>query len=456
MIRKIFVCAVVAAVALSGKLAEGAERAISGVVKPKVTIIKPNQISASGMAGHGADGHDGHDMGSAGATSGGPRPIIEDYHLPEKYSAPYGIVADSNGIIWFTEMSNHSLGRLDPKTGELKEYRLPSAEGLPPVEWRYDPQSKLTTPESYDVYSVGNPGSLIAGKNGMIWFVTLLGNSVTRFDPAKEEFTEFMVPTDHAQPYDLAEDSTGRIWYVQKNGGKLAYLDVESKRMVEIPLDPGANPMGIVIDKDGKIWFGDVTGNYLGRFDPETKKLRKFEITVPVSQPGQMRFDHTGNLWVCNLHSQQLGVLIPDPGVYSVVPVPGYNTVPQGLAPDHKGRIWVIDSMMNQFGYFDAINLKWSLWEIPTANSQPMGITVDGSGDVWFTQSDRMANRISRVKVSTLQDDAAKPAAGASAHEGHAASPQEDSSRLGLLVVVFAVAALALAGGALMFRRGQR
>ena len=456
MKRAIFVCAVVCAVVSGESQAAGVENSRSGVAQPKVTMIKPITVFGGGMTAHEAGGHEGHDMGSAGATSSGLRPEINDYPLPVKYSAPFAIAVDSNGIVWFTEMSNHSLGRLDPKTGELKEYRLPSTEGLPEAEWTYDPKSKLTTPESYDVYSVGNPGSLIVAKNGMIWFVTLLGNSVTRFDPAKEEFTEFMVPTDHAQPYDLAEDLNGRIWYVQKNGGKLAFLDVEAKKMVEIPLDPGASPMGIVIDKNGKVWYGDVAGNYLGRFDPETKKLKKFEITVPVSQPGQMRFDHTGNLWVCNLHSQQLGVLIPDPGVYSVVPLPGYNTVPQSLAPDHKGRIWVVDSMMNQVGFFDSTSLKWNMWEVPTANSQPMGITVDGAGDIWFTQSDRMANRISRLKASTMKEEAPKPEGAASAHQGHAATPEKDSSRMGLLVVILAVGALLVAGGVIMVRRGRR
>ncbi|MDH4183389.1 MAG: hypothetical protein OEV92_04140 [Nitrospinota bacterium] len=423
----------------------------TGVVKPRVTIIKPTSMS-EGQIGR----EDAHKEHAPEATAHEDvKPVIDDYALPVKYSAPYAITTDSKGIIWFTEMSNHSVARLDPATGELKEYRLPSAEGLPDPEWDYDPNTKLTTPQSYDVYSVGNPGAIAVDKNDVIWFVTLLGNSVVRFDPVKEEFTEFMVPSDHAQPYDLAPDADGRVWFVEKNTGKIGYVLAGDQRMVEIDLESGANPMGIILDKKGMVWIGDVPGNFLGRYDPATQKLKKFPINVANSQPGQMRFDHLGNLWVCMLHSQQLGVLIPEPGVYSVVPLPGYNAVPQALAPDAKGRIWIVDSMTNQIGFFDSINLNWRLFEIPVSNSQPMGITVDSSGDVWFTQSDRHANRISRLRISSIESH--------DAHAGHdmgkapattaTEAPAAGGGSMITLIILTLVAIGALVGGIILARK---
>ena len=404
-----FICALYILILVSAAAQGQPREDTSGIVKPQVTIIKPGGRGSTPMDAHGGD----HSEHMPTATGGrGNAPVMEDYRLPVKYSTPYAITTDSKGMIWFTEMTNHSVARLDPATGELKEYRLPSTVGLPDPEWDYDPKSKLTTPQSYDVYSVGNPGALVVDKDGVVWFVTLLGNSVVRFDPVKEEFKEFILPTDHAQPYDLAIDAKGLVWFVEKNTGKFGYLDLAAEKKHEISLGAGADPMGIAIDENDKVWISDVTGNFLGRYDPDTKKLRMYPLSEPLSQPGQMRFDSKGNLWVCNLRSQQLGVLMfdrqnktdPDNGIYAVVPLPGYNAVPQALAPDKEGRIWIVDSMTNQVGFYDSVNMKWSLFEIPTANAQPMGVTVDARGDVWFTQSDRHANKISRLKVSSIEE----------------------------------------------------
>ncbi|MDH5477657.1 MAG: hypothetical protein OEY50_04950 [Nitrospinota bacterium] len=446
---KSFFCVVSLLTLIAGVPQAGASDVVSGVVKPKVTIIKPTLVGQDSMEHAQADGHEGHGVASSGARDGSP--TIEDYRLPDNYSTPYAITSDSKGIIWFTEMSKHSVARLDPATGELKEYQLPSTLGLPDPEWDYDPKSKLTTPQSYDVYSVGNPGALTVDKNDVIWFVTVLGNSVVRFDPIKEEFTEYMIPTEHSQPYDVAVDSKGLVWFVEKNTGKFGYLNVQEQIKKEISVGDGADLMGIAIDDRDKVWIGDVNGNYLGRYDPDSKKIRVYPITVPVSQPGQMRFDSKGHLWVCNLHSQELGVLIfdkankrdPEKGIYASVPLPGYNAVPQALAPDKEGRIWIVDSMTNQVGYYDSEKLRWKLFEIPTANSQPMGITVDLKGDVWFTQSDRHANKISRLIVSSIKAEQAPTSIG---HEKKSAASAKGGSRGVVALISLAFTALVVVG----------
>ncbi|MDH5508744.1 MAG: hypothetical protein OEZ32_00125 [Nitrospinota bacterium] len=442
-----------------GATVSGASEVISGIVKPRITIIKPSHV---GQAPGGSEHSDRH--GDHGAMSGGGRdgaPMIEDYRLPVNYSTPYAITTDSKGIVWFTETTNHSVARLDPATGELKEYRLPSTQGLPDPEWDYDPKSKLTTPQSYDVYSVGNPGALVVDSNDVVWFVTLLGNSVVRFDPVKEEFTEYLLPTEHSQPYDLAVDSKGLVWFVEKNTGKFGYLDVEGQRSREISLGDSADLMGITVDKNDMVWISDVNGNYVGRYDPETKKIKVYPITVPLSQPGQMRFDNEGKLWVCNLRSQQLGVLLfdksdkreKDKGIYSTIPLPGYNAVPQAVAPGPEGRIWIVDSMTNQVGFFDSINLKWSLFEIPTANSQPMGVTVDAKGDVWFTQSDRHANKISRLIVSSLKTDQALTPR---VHKDQNAEAAKAGGRgMTMLIILTLVVILVVGTGVFMFRKAK-
>ncbi|VAX25447.1 hypothetical protein MNBD_NITROSPINAE02-1161 [hydrothermal vent metagenome] len=403
----------------------GAEDKRSGVVKPVVTTIKPSEASRS--------------------------PMIIDYHFPTKYSAPFGIAVAPDGRIWVTESNENTLAVFDPRTNELKEYRIPSTTGLPKIDWEYDTRNKTMPERTINVYSVGSPGNIIVDKKGIVWFVLLLGNSIVRFDPEKEEFIELPVPTADARPYDLAVDSKGGIWYVQKNAGKLGYMNFETKRSFEIDLGKESHMMGIAIDKDDQIWFSNVGGNYIGRYSPETKKIKSYPITVPLSQPGMMRFDKDGMLWICNLRSRQLGVLMTDRGIYSVVDLPGYNTVPQALVPGDDNKIWMVDSMTNKIGYFNSITLKWRVFEIPTPNSQSLMIVKDKTGNLWFTQNDRNANKISKLVVSTVPEEMGNDVG---ANVAGVAQSSENMGNLYIIIGIFAI--VVLAGIAFIFRSRKR
>lgn len=360
----------------AGNAADNEKDRASGVVKPIVSVLSSFLAST--------------------------KPVIEEFRFPKEYVVPHGLAIDSKDRIWVTETAGNSLAVFDLETKQLKEYRIPSTKDLPEVDWEYDPKKKDTPKGAVTIYSVGSPGNVIVDQNDIIWFVMHLGNSITRFDPVKEEFTEYIIPISNALPYDLAVDSKGVIWFVEKNSGKLSYIDISNQKTFEIDIGKGSNLMGIAIDSQDNIWVGDVAGNYIARYNPMTKILKKRPIDTPLAQPGQMRFDSNGILWFCSVRSQQLGVLIPDPGVFSVVDLPGYNAAPQALAIGRDNKIWIIDSFLNRVGYFDQVALTWRLVDIPTANSQPMNIDIDSKGDIWFTQSDRKANRIARLVSSTM------------------------------------------------------
>jgi len=349
---------------------------ISGVVKPKISKLSPVTVATA--------------------------PDIIEYTLPEKYSIPFGLAIDSKDRIWFTEMAEHSIAVFDQVTNELKEYRIPSTVGLPEVDWEYNPKNRSMPEETVTNFSVGSPGNIIVDKKGIVWCVAQLGNSILRFDPVKEEFTEIILQTPDSRPYDLVSDSKGRIWFVQKNSGSLGRLDFEKQSLVEISLGAGANPMAITVDDKDNIWFNDVAYNYIGRYNPEKKSIRRFQINVPNSQPGDMKFMKDGTLIFSQVSKKQLGVLMPDPGVFSVINIPGFNAVPQGILPTNDSRVWMVDSMMNRVGYFNMDKLTWSIFSLPTPNAQPMVMEADSRGNIWFTESGRDANRIAVLLPSTL------------------------------------------------------
>jgi len=50
---------------------------------------------------------------------------IKEYPLSVPQSGPHGLVADKNGHIWFTAAFKGYIGELDPRTGKIKEYMMP-------------------------------------------------------------------------------------------------------------------------------------------------------------------------------------------------------------------------------------------------------------------------------------------------------------------------------------------
>ena len=52
---------------------------------------------------------------------------IKEYPLKTPDSGPHGLVADKEGNIWFTANFKGYIGRLSPVTGKITEYKLPEA-----------------------------------------------------------------------------------------------------------------------------------------------------------------------------------------------------------------------------------------------------------------------------------------------------------------------------------------
>ncbi len=361
----------------SGFGAETSE--IGKVVKPRKVVLKPN-------------------------TKQGEIQIIA-YPMPDPFATPFGIGVDKKDNVWFTLMTGNSLGVLNPSSNEIKLYKIPSTVGLPDTQFNYSSKEKKIPEKTTNIYSVGDPGNLTIDKNGDIWFVMQLGNSIVRFEPEKERFTEFLMDTPNSQPYDISSDSKGRIWFVEMNSNKLGYIDPKTKKMHEFKLEAGAKPMGLVVGPDDTVWLDSVEGNYIGKYNSSTKQLTKYFIVTPIAQPGKLILDKFGKVWFCAPHAKQIGAFYPDKGLFGIVDAPGYNAVPQSIAAASDGLIWYVDSMMNTLGFFNQNQAKWSVFDIPTNNAQAMNLAIDSKGDVWYTESDRYANQISRVIRSSVKEE---------------------------------------------------
>jgi streptogramin lyase len=54
------------------------------------------------------------------------RVLITEYDLPRRTIAPHDVLTDAAGIAWYSNFLENTLGRLDPRTGEHREFTWPT------------------------------------------------------------------------------------------------------------------------------------------------------------------------------------------------------------------------------------------------------------------------------------------------------------------------------------------
>lgn len=168
--------------------------------------------------------------------------------VPTEHAAPYGMVFDSKGQLWFSEWQAPKLATVvNPETMELKEITLPNA-GTRPRRIAIDSQDRIwisdysrgylglydtKTGKTAEWPSPGGPRSQpygITTLNDVVWYVegNTKPNALVRFDPRTEKFQTFpipsgggvvrnMMPTKDGKGLALAESGVNRVAIVTIN-----------------------------------------------------------------------------------------------------------------------------------------------------------------------------------------------------------------------------------------------
>jgi virginiamycin B lyase len=177
---------------------------------------------------------------------------VKEYPLKTAHSGPHGLVEDRDGNIWYTGNTGALIGKLDPKTGAVTEYPMP------------DPNAK-------------DPHTLIFDKAGILWFTVQNANRIGRLDPKSGEIKLLTPPTPKSRPYGMALDSKGNLFVVQFGTNKVARVDPKTLEIREYTLpDPASRPRRLTITSDDMIWYSDYSRGYLGRLDPATGKVTEW------------------------------------------------------------------------------------------------------------------------------------------------------------------------------------
>ncbi|MGI9335833.1 MAG: Vgb family protein [Gammaproteobacteria bacterium] len=186
---------------------------------------------------------------------------MKEYPLPAG-SMPHSVTVDRTGKVWYTGNKNATIGKLDPNTGKTTTFRMP------------DPAAK-------------DPHTAIFDAQDTLWFTLQHSNMVGRLDPASGEIKLVTMQTRGSRPYGIKIDSRGVPWVACNGSNCLVKVDPKTLELTEIELPVAATKVRrLAIAGDGTIWYVNSSQGRLGRYDPVSGKIREWPSpSGPKSHP---------------------------------------------------------------------------------------------------------------------------------------------------------------------------
>jgi virginiamycin B lyase len=186
---------------------------------------------------------------------------IREFDLPAN-SQPHGLAEDPQGNIWYTGIQKGVIGKLDPRTGQVREYPLNEAAARGPH-----------TP-------------ILDARSGNLFF-TLQSGHVGRINTGSGEMVIVKTPSDNTYPYGIRVNSQGVPWYVDFRGNRIGSVDPRTMEIKEYTLpNADARPRRLTILSNDVIYYTDFPRGMLGRFDPKTGQVKEWQSPGgPQSQP---------------------------------------------------------------------------------------------------------------------------------------------------------------------------
>jgi virginiamycin B lyase len=274
-------------------------------------------------------------------TGRATRVVYTEYDLPRQTVEPHDVVVDDKGIAWYSSFGEQNLGRLDPKTGRVREFPIPEAKpGFP----------------------TGLLG-LRADRDGNLWLGNMYQAQILKFDRKTQKFTVWKLPPeqniDAAQVNMVSPQSAhvdGKVW-MQNNGfAGVHRLDVASGKIEtwepfkSAPKGEPHNIYDVIPDSQNNAWFTDFRRKHIGRIDAQTGEVKLFEIPgeKAVLAPRRGQMDAQDRLWFAEYRGDKIGMLDTRTGEFKQWDVAPKWSSPYDVAFDKNGDAWTGSMLTDQ------------------------------------------------------------------------------------------------------------
>ena len=271
--------------------------------------------------------------------------VYTEWQLPKRTRQPHDVIVDSQGMAWYASFGEQILGRLDPKTGQIREWDIPRLKanlptGILGVEFDEDEN---------------------------VWLGMQFQGGVAKFDRRTETFTTYPLPPEFDGDY------------VQINQVAPEHHKV-----------------------DGKVWLQDAGTYRVFRLDVKTGKYEVFEpFAIPRPNIYDVISDAQNNVYFTVFGRGDIGRIDAKSGKIEIYPTPTANSAPRRGMLDREGRVWFGENRAERIGMYDPKAKAFKEWKVPTAESWPYDVTADKDGNVWT--GGEFSDRVVKLNPATGQ-----------------------------------------------------
>jgi len=367
--------------------------AVSSRVQADATITEFPTPSAASLP-------QGIDIGLNGdvwfsENSVGKVAVLRTNHTTSEFPLPNGgqptIVKVAADGIWFTDGPDHAIGHLNPVTGQIEEFAIPS--GVTPIFLEISPDG------SKWFSKVNGVGQL--SPNGVM----------TEWDVALEH------PDDNIEQISL--DPFGKLWFVERNfdgvgaagTNKVRRLDADTN-VISTYLVPtfGGNPAGVHTNSDGTIWVAEYFGNAVALLFPNIAPhsdavVRPNRAASPtaftIERPANgSRGTATNTRETASVHS----VMPVFTRGWTEFPIPTANAQAEDMRIDDRGLVW-FEEDTGKLGVLNPFTATFAEYPIPSPNSGYYTIALNPQeGGLWFTEAGIFAPVPTKIGILTTDD----------------------------------------------------
>jgi virginiamycin B lyase len=291
---------------------------------------------------------------------------IREWPVPTKGAHPHDPAVGPDGSLWFTEQMVNKLGRLDPKTGEFKEYPLVEGKN-------------------------SGPHGLVADREGNIWFTANFGGYIGKLDPRTGKVTQYAMPSEKADdPHTAVFDANGILWFTVQGGNLVGRLGPKTGKidLKEVPTE-SALPYGIQINSKGVPIFCELGANKMASINPQTMAITEYTLPEGV-RPRRLAIAADDTVYFTDFKSGHLGALNTTTRAVKLYASPGgAESNPYGIAITPDGMVWYSESGVqpNTIVQFDPKTKKFARANIPSGGGVVRNMAATSDGRVYIACS---------------------------------------------------------------------
>jgi virginiamycin B lyase len=284
---------------------------------------------------------------------------LQAYDVPTG-SRPHDVAVADDGLVWYTAQGSGELGRLDPRSGEVREIALGAG---------------------------ARPHGVIIGPDRAPWITDSGLNAIVRVDPASLEVRVFPLPAgrSNASLNTAVFDGKGTLWFTGQ-AGVYGRLSPRSGEMVVFDAPRGAGPYGITATQGGDVYYASLAGSHIGRIDTTTGSVTVLEPPTDGQGTRRVWSDSRGRIWSSQWNAGQVARYDPATGDWREWRLPGDDPQAYAVFVDDRDVVWLSDFGANALVRFDPVTEKFASLLLP---SDPGLVRqIHGRpGEVWGAES---------------------------------------------------------------------